>query len=69
VRVLKVTEECCDIMRYYITFEVREDGGLTNTYQAVVREGIHRVVSVLSFRVKPSPCDQGKEINIIHLIT
>jgi hypothetical protein len=69
VRVLKVTQQICDIRRYFITFEAREDGGLTNTYQAVVRQGIHGVLSVLSFRLKPSQCDQGKEINIIHLIT
>jgi hypothetical protein len=69
VRVLKAMHQACDIIRYYITFEAREDGGLTHTYQVVVRRGIHCMTDVLSFRLKPSQCDQGKEINIIHLIT
>jgi hypothetical protein len=68
VRVLKAMHQVCDIKRYYITFEAREDGGLTHTYQAVVRIGIRESFSVLSFRLKPSECDQGEEITI-HLIT
>jgi hypothetical protein len=41
----------CDLFKYYITFEAEEvaDGGLTKTYQAVVRCRIPRDVNI-------SPC-------------
>jgi hypothetical protein len=62
VRVIKLMcqEYDLNIRRYYITFEAREDGGLTHTYQAAVRLVIQHSFSVLSFRLKPSECDHGK---------